>query len=77
MKQAYIYLLSQSYNVDYNTYDSAVVVARSAKEAKDIWDDKYADSLWAPRRYVKAKRVGIAAKGMKCGVTICASYNAG
>lgn len=36
MTKLYIYLISQSDNTDYNTYDSAIVVAENEEQAKRI-----------------------------------------
>ena len=79
-----LYLISQSVNKGYDTYDSAVVCAKSAKEAQrthpsgspmytatkpDIW-------AWCSPEAVEVELIGKAKKGTKKGV-ICASFNAG
>lgn len=74
-----LYLLSQTENEGYNTYDSAVVVAEDEVSAKEIvpggygWSDKYSPWATSPSR-VTAKYIGEAAEGVH-GV-ICASFNA-
>jgi len=78
-----IYLISQGVNDDYDTYDSAVVVAENEQKAKMTrpdgrkdWDGKarpYDD--WCDASDVSVELVGVA-KNKENGV-ICASYNAG
>jgi len=79
-----LYLISQSTNWGYETFDSAVVAAKSAKIAKhmdpstglpkvfsepsDAWCNSPDDVI--------VKFLGKAVKGTKQGV-ICASFNAG
>ena len=74
----FLYLISQSVHGDYDTYDSAVVAAKSKKAARQItpassWDS----SSWcnSPDQ-VEVKLIGKASREVKEGV-ICASFNAG
>jgi len=84
-----IYLISQSENNDYDTYDSAVVVAPDEETAKMInpsrvgrifmtqedWDRDY--SSWCSSLdKVEVEYIGIASEDQKVGV-ICHSFNAG
>jgi len=80
-----LYLISQNKNVNYDTFDSAIVAARTNKEARmihpdgdDDWDsekDSWYGS-WTSAENVKAELIGVAKKGTTKGVVL-ASYNAG
>lgn len=77
-----LWLLTQSDNKRYNTYDSCVVAANTEQEAKEIhpreqdgW--KYHRSSWANSpETVKAICIGTANDGTNAGLVI-ASFNAG
>jgi hypothetical protein len=78
-----LYLISQSVNNDYDTYDSAVVCVEDEIEASKThpsgyeWDggaNEYRS--WCDYRDVRVKLIGMAINGTEKGV-ICASYNAG
>ena len=76
-----LYLISQTRNNDYDTYDSAVVAAESEKEAAAIHPSGkklggVIVSTWVDRDYVAVKYIGEADFQIKRGV-ILASYNAG
>ena len=80
-----LYLISQSENTGYDTYDSAIVAALNETTAKGIhpsgeqsyWDDNHGWAGWASRpEMVQAKYIGEAAPWIKQGVVL-ASYNAG
>lgn len=71
----YLYLIWQDVNDDYNTYDSAVVCARSEEEAKNIEVGNPAYS-WTTPENVQIKKIGKADKNIEFGIII-ASYNAG
>ena len=73
-----LYLISQHTNCKYDTYDSAVVAAVDADDAKTIHPS--GDWNWggwcdSPTE-VTAKLIGMAAPGVERGVVL-ASYNAG
>ena len=79
-----LWLISQSKNNSYDTYDSAVVAADTETEARlihpgdDEWDGK-SDGIydsWVDATEVSACLIGEAIEGQKPGV-ICASFNAG
>ncbi len=78
-----LYIISQSINDDYNTYDSAVVAAISESQARLIrpgggsWEgpDSY-DSWCASPEDVSVELIGVAVEGTSEGV-ILASFNAG
>ncbi len=78
-----IYLISQTINNNYDTYDSAVVIAENKQKAKMThpddrkdWNGKKSNfSDWCDASNVSVKLIGTA-KGKKVGV-VCASYNAG
>jgi hypothetical protein len=76
-----IYLISQTKNNGYDTYDSAVVVAESEEDAKSIhpngsdWDGvERGFGAWVSKQHVAAKLIGTTDMD-KC--VICASFNAG
>jgi hypothetical protein len=79
-----LYLLSQTVNIDWDTYDSCVVAARGPKSAvkfhpngglasEDV-DMRY--STWCHIKDVKVVLIGKAHKSIKEGVVL-ASFNAG
>lgn len=77
-----LYLISQSVNNDYDTYDSAVVAAVSENAARSIhpgqsdWDGKAETyGTWCAKEEVAVRLIGTAADNVS-GV-ICASFNAG
>jgi hypothetical protein len=82
-----LWLISQDDNNDYDTYDSAVVVAKSADAARAIHPSAYKDepvteepekySSWAVYSKVNAVEIGVAAPALIEGSVVCASFNAG
>ena len=81
-----LYLISQSVNNDYDTYDSAVVAAPDAETARlmnprgrdfgDVeWGNKYNEWALTPEQ-VEVELIGEAREGETQRV-ICASFNAG
>lgn len=80
-----LYLISQTANDGWDTFDSAVVAAKNTKDARMTHPGEYAVpwdgtmgnfSAWVSSEEVTVKKIGIADKGTKAGV-ICASFNAG
>lgn len=73
-----LYLISQTRNNDYDTYDSAVVAAESEKEAAAIHPSgkNWKVDTWVDRDYVAVKYIGEADFQIKRGV-ILASFNGG
>jgi hypothetical protein len=76
-----LYLIAQSVNTDYDTYDSAVVAAKTASEAKKTLPNNMYSifdvlEVWSNSKDVKVKYIGRAKSGTKQGV-ILASFNAG
>lgn len=85
-----LYLISQSVNNDYDTFDEAVVCAESEEEARKIHPDggydyeedgvaRDRDTLygtWAKKKDVKVTEIGEANEKQKKGV-VCASFHAG
>lgn len=78
-----LYLISQSVNSDYDTFDSAVVAAPSAEAARLIHPNGMsvesgcsAFTTWCEPEGVDVQLIGRASGGTKQGV-ICASFNAG
>lgn len=81
-----LWLISQTINTDYDTYDSAVVAAETEEEARRTYpsgspDKGWPDKLgmfpdWALPADVTAVEIGTAKEGTKPGVII-ASFNAG
>lgn len=79
----YLYLISQSENQSYDTFDSAIVCATSEDAAKNIypgygkgWDEPYDDWGSSPDK-VSVKCIGIANESQTAGTVILASFNAG
>lgn len=87
-----LYKISQDVNDNWDTFDSAVVVAESAEEAKKIIPDHhggyrenpdYEISIydWAKPKDVKVEFIGLADKtyldSLDGRTTVVASYNAG
>ena len=87
----YLFLIKQNVNNDYDTYDSAVVVATSEEEARtihpaghrwssetDSWNTKWRNqNTWANPENVEAQLIGTANSDAKAGDVILASFNAG
>ena len=78
-----LYLISQTENNWYDTYDSAVVCAETEEEARMIhprkkdWDGKEKNwGTWCDAEHVKVELIGEAAPVSLCAV-ICASFNVG
>ena len=81
-----IYLIWQTVNDDYDTYDSAVVAAESEEKARYTHPDKakkvreggfrHVYDAWCGAGDVQVKRIGGATSTTKAGV-ILASFNAG
>jgi hypothetical protein len=82
MTTLYLYLLRQTENRGWDTYDSCVVCAASVEEARlirpdgDIWDGTYRGGWTMTPSKVKVTPIGIAVD-QKAGSVICASFNAG
>jgi len=82
-----LYLISQDVNDDYDTFDSAVVVAENEEEAKKIHpnsddandEDNFSHSgTWAANiSQVKVKYIGEACKDLEVGSVVIYSFNAG
>jgi hypothetical protein len=77
-----LYLLTQDESRNYDAYDSCVVVAPTAGKARKIRPSPYGewgdDSTWAKSpANVTVKFIGTAAKGLKEGLVVCSSFNAG
>lgn len=83
----YLYLLSQTENCGYDTYDSCVVCSTSPQEAVKIrpderkWDETYKYGWigdWAITiDSVKCELIGIADESIEVETIIIKSYNAG
>lgn len=81
-----LWLISQTENGGYDTYDSAVVVAETAEQARDIHPDGSGKNV-AYNRYgtwaheaesVTVKLIGVANPfEVVNGQVVCASFNAG
>lgn len=88
MKRMYLWLISQSKNNGWDTYDSAVVVASTKEVARTVHpregvlnhdtDNSTSFYDWALPEFVIVQCVGVAdRKYTKEGEIICASFNAG
>lgn len=82
-----IYLIERSDIVNYDEYDSAIVISKSEEKAKYIhpnannstpewWKDEW-HSWTSDPKSLKVRLIGIAQPEFKEGEVICASYNAG
>jgi len=74
-----LFKIWQDVNTDWDTYDSAVVCAKTAKEAQGIspaGTETFSDNWCEKKESVLVEYLGEAPKGMKKGV-IVASFNAG
>lgn len=84
-----LYLISQRVNVDYDTFDAAVVCApdeaaartihpggyeKTVPEGKDSLDSDY--GTWTQQQNVEVKYIGLADDSLTQGVVL-ASFNAG
>lgn len=72
-----LWLISQEHNFDYDTYDSAVVAAKTEQDAVRVevgTVGRYGS--WVPPEYVTAVYLGEAVEGTSAGL-ILGSYNAG
>ncbi len=81
-----LYKISQDVNDNYDTYDSAVVVAETEDKARKIHPSEYEQqwdgttnlySSWTAIENVQVEYIGIAALGLQPGTIICSSFNAG
>lgn len=72
-----LYIIRQTVNNEYDTYDSAVVAAESDDDARTILPG-YASSekSWCRPDQVIVELIGVAKDGIKRG-TIVAAHNAG
>jgi len=73
-----LYLISQNEECYYDTFDSAVVVARNREDAKEINPaGSWGDGAWCSKpENVEVKYLGQAGKHMTRGI-VCSSFNAG
>lgn len=73
-----IYLLSQSINNGWDTYDSFVVCEETEEAAKHISPSEFDFwYTWAHPDDVTVKYLGIADNSLKKGEIVCSSFNAG
>ena len=85
VKTASLYLIAQSENSGYDTYDSAVVVARSTEEARHIhpgYEDWNSEDLgyltWASKpENVSVIKIGQSVSEDFVGFIVISSFNAG
>ena len=70
-----LYLISQSVNYDYDTYDSAVVCAATPEAARLIIPCSI--ESWASPDNVDVDFIGIATADIPENSIICSSFNAG
>lgn len=85
-----LYKISQDVNNDYDTYDSAVVVAATEDDARqthpgqvsglwsktEAWEDR--SGVWCKTpEQVKVELIGTALDTLEAGTIIVASFNAG
>lgn len=82
-----IYLVDTVAKVDYDQYDSFVVVADSEEEAKATHpstlygevqsENTDKDDLWTPFKDIRVELIGVADSEYKEKTVICSSFNAG
>jgi hypothetical protein len=72
-----LYLISQTVNDDYDTYDAAIVCAPDEETARNTLPSSYADGdSWAAVEHVKVELIGEALDSLPQGVVL-ASFHAG
>lgn len=77
-----LYLISQTVNNDWDTYDAAVVVAETAEQAQamhpsgNIRKDSWTNKAWTDPSNVNVRLLGTAMPDARAGVVL-ASFNAG
>ena len=71
-----LYLISQTENDDWGAFDSAVVVAESAEQAKITYPDPHVRSHgWTSPDNVKVQLLGVSNSNER--KVVCSSFNAG
>ena len=70
-----LYLIARIGETDYDEYDSAVVAAKTVREAQHTHPCEYRFG-WVHPDQVKVTYLGVAKTRLKVGV-VCASFNAG
>jgi hypothetical protein len=71
-----LWVISQSVNQDYDTYDAAVVAAETEEAARNTSPSEYSHDSWCAPEHIKVDYIGTAKPGTEAGV-ILASFNAG
>jgi len=82
-----LYVIRQSVNNDWDTYDSAVVIAKSEEEARTIhpdgnrwidgkWEGWSSASTWCNPEEVEVELIGTSSS-VASGSVLVASFNAG
>ena len=72
-----LFLISQTKNSDWDTYDSAVVATIDIESARRIKPGgEFSVDTWCDFEYVTVRYLGEAADDIAHGV-VCASFNAG
>jgi len=77
-----IYKISQTFNEDWDTYDSAIVAAENEEEARmihpsgEVIPEIHWALRWSPPENVTVKLIGVTIDNHASGV-ILASFNAG
>lgn len=80
MTRMKIYKISQDINCDWDTYDSAVVIAESKNDAQVMLPDEniiVGDRSWCDLENVKVEYLGLAAAKHHKKCVVVASFNAG
>lgn len=79
-KNLKLYKISQTVNIEYDTFDSAIVVAESKEKARLIRPDDNSPSeflSWCSPEHASVRYLGLAAKRYTVSEVILASFNAG
>ena len=75
-----LYLVSQDFNQDWDTFDAFVCVAESEEQARKIYpcySEESIQSTWASNEHIKVKYIGMALSTMQTPEIILTSFNAG
>lgn len=78
-----IYKISRPNDVDYDEYDSAIVIARTYHEARTLHPDgsinngAFGEKTWVESKKVIVDLIGVADEDFRDKCVILASYNVG
>ena len=70
-----LYLVSQDYNNEYDTFDAFVCRAESEEDARNICPGSF--NTWCDIKYINVEYIGMALSTIQESKIILASFNAG